>query len=149
VSGLDVQDQVNAASAETRSVLARTGIGDGTPGQAYNPWAEACIRQMMGGGATACPHVRRRVVQPIFAYAWERVWRCQRCDEAHARTTAEQMRAGTYRDLGLIEENTCDRCRRYVGGQLTMLVVRTGFMVLVCTRCADDAQQGGAKEIAS
>jgi hypothetical protein len=149
MNGLD--DQLDAASAETRRLLARVGIGDATAGPAENFWAEALIDQMMARGTTACIHVKRRPTQPIFATAWERIWRCRRCEERHSRRGVEQLRAGSYHGLGFVEEHTCDRCRRYAS-ELMPLVVRTGFMVLyaaICPRCARDAERAGGKEIAS
>jgi hypothetical protein len=144
-------EQADAASADTRRILADAGIGDGTPGPDANLWADAFVGQIMDRGATACLHVKRRPAQPIFAYAWERIWRCRQCDVAHTGKAVEQRRAGTHPDLGPIEEHTCDRCRRYCRDPLTVLVVRCGFVVVyagLCTSCANEAEQAGGRNVA-
>ncbi|HKT05195.1 MAG TPA: hypothetical protein VJT31_37240 [Rugosimonospora sp.] len=133
-------DQISAALAESRNMLhtampATRGI---KPQRGTLPWVAALLDGLLADAAR-CAHLRARPVQPWLIAVSERVWRCRSC-------MAKCAGRPVYVDL--VEEGSCDGCRRYAGlGRLTNTVIRQDFWILflgLCARCTATVEaQGG------
>ncbi|MDN5858794.1 MAG: hypothetical protein L0H84_09245 [Pseudonocardia sp.] len=137
-----LEDQIAAASADTRDRIARAlpGAEDVKPATSHSAWSEATLDRLCAPDVPRCRHLRRRPVQPSYVLVWEGHWRCVGCADEDARRQHDAMRDGTWRStLGTVEERTCDRCRREVGPDLlTPTILRDHMLVVVaalCPRC--------------
>jgi len=134
-------EQAEAAQRETRSLMDAILPGHHR-GQGLMPsWAAQMFQ--LTHETPRCRHLASRPVQPWFAHMWEGIWRCRACIQ-------ERVASGVQSVANPIEDGTCDRCRRFVGGdQLTLLILRQDLWVLdvaLCPDCARFATANGADE---
>jgi hypothetical protein len=139
-------DQIAAAVAETRAAVnAVFGLpADQKPEHGTSPFVEQLLDILCVPEVPRCPHLAARPVQPaVMSLPWLE-WRCRPC----CKTFSESMNG---RSLGVVEEFTCDRCRRYVpSGPLTPAVLRQDMWVIIaslCKRCTALAEQHGGQHV--
>ena len=141
-----LQDQMAAAQRETREMLAGAL---GLPVEmlrrhASSPLIAELLDPHLTPDARRCVHLRTAPVQPWIRVAFEGVWRCRRCSDASGAAHLAPDAPG----LGVLEEHTCDRCRRYTARPLTPLIVRADIFTVilaVCGRCQSSALAAGAE----
>ena len=138
-----VDDQIHAATAEARHKVAVAlglpadfrGTGD------IPPFVQELFDKRATVDEPRCAHLMETPFQVWTLTLPFPGWRCGRC----VALLQESMRG---RSLGEVEENTCDRCRRYLpSAVLSVSVIRVDFWVIVaslCQRCVGLAEQQGA-----
>lgn len=141
-------DQIGGAVAETRALIERSMPGIGAPHQGEMPgWARQLTDRFFTPTCPRCLHLETNPLQPSFLFVWEGVWRCRACVLRHAQAKRSEMAQGTYAGLGVVEEHTCDRCRRRSDETLTAGVIRQDVWVInlgLCASCVEyTAAHGG------
>ena len=134
-------DQGMAAIAETRELMLKAfpqarGVEPSGPPP---PWLADLVDRLLID-AKFCEHIRGRGPQPMFATVWEKHWRCRGCTVKHAREEHAAEQAGVRVGLSPIEEATCDFCRTFTPGGLSMTVLRLDLWVVMggaCDPCFD------------
>lgn len=143
-----LDDQIDAATRESR---AQTNKALGLPpdytatANANKAPLEELFEQYRHD--RRCEHLRARSVQPAH---WTALtgWMCKPC--IVAAWGARQAIGPDVAVLGLVEESTCDRCRRYISSGLKSVIVRLDFWMMYlgcCRRCADVFHASGGAEI--
>ena len=135
-------DQAQAATAQARRNLHNAlGLPDEPSPRGSSPLFDELFDRY--ATAPRCEHLMARPVQPwTMALPWGE-WYCNTCAPKFAAANRGKW-------LGDLEEFTCDRCRRYVSGELQVTIVRQDMWVIVlsmCRRCAAWATECGAREI--
>lgn len=140
-------DQIEAARADARRTVADAlGIDENwkIPHSA-DSIAENMFDQLKGD--RRCRHLIKVPAQPSY---WGALagWECKRCS---IETAAARRRLGPKAAvLGVVEEFTCDRCRRYTLRELEIVVCRLDFWTMIlgcCPRCVQDFKAAGGKEV--
>jgi len=127
-------DQAIAARTEAAEQMMRVfpearGMKPARPPE----WVAEFVDRMILDAAL-CPHVRRGP-RPMYAFVWERHWRCRPCLTAWTDEQQALREAGKARTLGPIEEFTCDFCRRYTGRTLSPVVIRLDLWIVNGAAC--------------
>jgi hypothetical protein len=138
-----LEEQAQAAVTDARHIVEELlGIDHAHPKQGTSALFEALWSAHEAD--PWCAHLRARPIQPAFLMLLPPLaWRCRPC-------LGEFAKAQRGTNLGLIEEFTCDHCRRYVRTQLTPTVVRQDLWTIilaVCHRCERLIMKQGGRVI--
>lgn len=83
-----------------------------------------------------CDHLHAHPMQPWNIFIAKRSWKCDQCWAYAVKDMMDGVRIG--KNLGPVEEFTCDLCRRYSPNTLVPLLMRIDIFVMhgaVCQRC--------------
>jgi hypothetical protein len=142
-----IEDQVDAATTEVREKTEKA-LGITTPPQTTRT-SETIIEELLDRylDDQRCQHLDDIEIQPSY-WAAGYGWMCTNCTQKQAQK--RHALGPNVPVLGLVEEHTCDRCRRYAPSQLQPVVARYNYMVFnlgCCRRCMKDFQNAGGVTI--
>lgn len=92
-----------------------------------------------------CGHLKAVQLQTWNLFLWDDTWRCDECNLRFL----ESLWRGAFR-LSLLEEYSCDFCRRYAPTSLTPVVMRIDIFVIqgaMCRRCGPEWGYKGEVEV--
>lgn len=131
-----VESALKQTSAATRDDFARRvsdhGIQITNP--AYHEWVDTLMERLLSEEVLdTCPHLMGDPLQTWNTLLGYETWLCNDC------WTGMQfaIRSGDFR-LPLVEDHTCDRCRRY-SGTLAPLAIRMNHFIIrggLCRQCS-------------
>lgn len=133
MNGTAMNDQLRAANVDTR-IRMNLALGlprDQKPTKGTSPFVEELLDAYCHPGVRRCAHLQANVAQTwtLCLPRTDLGWLCGKCSTTIAPAVRNDW-------LGDVEEQTCDRCRRYLPNQpLTVAMLRQDIFVIVASLC--------------